>query len=302
MKVCFLFFLMLHLFYTNAQNVGINKPNPQEALDINGNIQLNGALKINGEAGQPGQALVSTGTGLSWVDAAANDFKQFRSYIGPLTNFNWSKPANVTRVMVEAWGGGGGGGSEGAGGGGAYAMAILDVTNVTQLTFTIGAGGTGGGNLGSPTGGTGTAGGTTSVSWIDNAVNRSFNAPGANPGTNIGSGTGGGVNPASFVSNVPESTSLLQLPGQPGRPAFRTYVQTATTTFNVVTEGGRGGGTYRFENNGGIGHNFINNGGSPLIISYGRGGTAPGGGGGTGYTIGNGADNNGGAGMVIIRW
>lgn len=294
---------LLNFVDSHAQNVGINTPNPQEALDVTGNMRLSGALKVNGNnAGQPGQALVSTGGGLAWVDLAANQFTNFRNYYGPVTNFNWVRPVNVTKIMIEAWGGGGGGSAAGGGGGGAYAVAVIDVTSITQISLTIGGGGAGGGNSGTSV--NGVAGGTTTISWTDGAITRQFNAPGGGFGTNLESGAGGGVNPATFTSNVSASTSLMQLPGLPGEPYFSSFNESAAGVFRILVKGGRGGGVHRFENNGGIGHNYASNGGTsiPILSSSGRASIAPGGGGGSGLPATNNGDNNGGAGMVIIRW
>lgn len=44
-------------------NVGVGTVAPQEKLDVNGNINLSGSLKINGSAGTAGQVLTSTGSG-----------------------------------------------------------------------------------------------------------------------------------------------------------------------------------------------------------------------------------------------
>ncbi len=41
-----------------AQNVGIGKSNPTEKLDVSGNVNIDGRLKLNGSAGQPGQTLM----------------------------------------------------------------------------------------------------------------------------------------------------------------------------------------------------------------------------------------------------
>ena len=43
--------------FVNAQNVGINNPNPNEKLDVNGNINVTGTIKANGSAGSPNQVL-----------------------------------------------------------------------------------------------------------------------------------------------------------------------------------------------------------------------------------------------------
>jgi hypothetical protein len=288
----FLFSLLLFmaLFSAQSQNLGINKTNPQEALDVNGNIQLNGTIKVNGVGGQTGQALFSTGTGLQWLDAAANDFKRFRSF---LANGTWNVPPGVTEVLIEAWGGGGGGSGGGAGGGGGYVMAIINVTNVTQFSFTVGTAG-----IGSNTS-TGTTGGSSVVSWTEGANSRSVTAPGGNGGLNSGSGTGG----SNFNANVSATTSLFELPGQPGSPIRTLYNESSSNTFITVIDGGKGGGSYKFYQNGGAGHNYaVTAANTAFILNRASNAAVPGGGGGSGYRLSNISGNNGASGMVIIRW
>ena len=60
----------------------------------------------------------------------------------------WTKPADVTKVIVEVQGAGGSGARRNSsahyavsGAGGGYAKKLLDVTNTTSSTVTIGAGG-----------------------------------------------------------------------------------------------------------------------------------------------------------------
>ena len=81
----------------------------------------------------------------------------------------WTKPAGVTQVIVECWGGGGAGGgasiadSAGAGGGGGqFAKKFITYTSPSQaISYSIGAGATGGT-------GNGPAGGDTT--WQTNVV------------------------------------------------------------------------------------------------------------------------------------
>lgn len=52
------------VFYIqNGGNIGINTNNPQAKLDVNGSFRFNGAISINGDAGQNGWALTSSGGG-----------------------------------------------------------------------------------------------------------------------------------------------------------------------------------------------------------------------------------------------
>ena len=54
------FGMIWHANPVSAQttNVGIGTTNPAEKLDVNGNINLNGTIKVNGQDGQAGQVLM----------------------------------------------------------------------------------------------------------------------------------------------------------------------------------------------------------------------------------------------------
>ena len=60
-----------------------------------------------------------------------------------LANGTFTVPANVTSVLVEAWGGGGGGNRGNAGGGGSYACALVAVVSGQSVAVTVGTGGAG---------------------------------------------------------------------------------------------------------------------------------------------------------------
>jgi hypothetical protein len=51
--------------------VGINQTNPAYDLDVNGDINLTGALFASGSAGSPGNCLQTTGTAVSWSSCSA---------------------------------------------------------------------------------------------------------------------------------------------------------------------------------------------------------------------------------------
>lgn len=101
---------------------------------------------------------------------------------------NWTAPAGVTLVTVEAWGGGGAGGGNntssdggGGGGGGAYSMVAITVIPGTVYTVTVGAGGI------AVSGGAGGAGGD---SWFSTAA------------TILAKGGAGGALPAGGAGGV----------------------------------------------------------------------------------------------------
>ena len=76
----------------------------------------------------------------------------------------WTKPAGITKVIVEVQGAGGGGGSGDnyvaqGGAGGGYARKIIDVSAISSATITVGAGGAGGVNANGSDGG--------DSSWVD---------------------------------------------------------------------------------------------------------------------------------------
>ena len=81
------------------------------------------------------------------------------------TSGTWIRPDGIDRVEVTVTGGGGGGGShnsddsQGGGGAGGTAIEIIDVSEVTSVSVTVGAGGTG--SCGNTRNG-GTDGGTSS--------------------------------------------------------------------------------------------------------------------------------------------
>ena len=82
----------------------------------------------------------------AWGTVASSGFNSLQLFVATGT---WTKPTDITKIIVEVQGSGGGSGSldapgyvGGAGGGGAYALKVLDVTNIDTATVTVGAGGT----------------------------------------------------------------------------------------------------------------------------------------------------------------
>ena len=104
----------------------------------------------------------------------------------------WTRPTDITKVIVEVQGGGGGGSSgnglgwwPGAGGGGSYVKQFIDVSSIATATLVVGSAGSGG----AP--GSGTAGGTTS--WTDgtNTISCLGGAPGEYNAPHGNGGLGG---------------------------------------------------------------------------------------------------------------
>lgn len=132
---------------SGQKNVGINKTNPQEMLDVGGHINVDGVLKVQGIAGNAGQVLMANGpSGMSWTTPSITNPSSFQyhvTYTGSASS--WTVPAGVTRFMVEAWGGGGGGCSWSGGGAGGYVAGFFEnAVPTTTVSIAIGTGGNGG--------------------------------------------------------------------------------------------------------------------------------------------------------------
>ena len=122
-----------------AQNVGINTTTPSEKLDVNGNINVTGTLKANGVDGLANQFLMNNGNGSLMWSSLNNNYSKAVSFYAQGAG-QWIVPANVTSIMVQAWGGGGGG-SRLCGGVGYVGMpggtGKAGVTNYIQSTSTV---------------------------------------------------------------------------------------------------------------------------------------------------------------------
>ncbi len=85
-------------FICLAQNVGINTTTPSEPLDVNGNANFRGAIKINGNSGNANEVLMSQGTGVDpqWRPTAYTGGGRF-----------WILPTNNSRSTGSSSGRGG---------------------------------------------------------------------------------------------------------------------------------------------------------------------------------------------------
>ena len=108
-----------------------------------GNIIINGAMSGNSghiiprQAGNADKLLQTDGSTLSWVEAAG--LAGIRSMNVWTGNGTWSRPSDCTSIMVTAVGAGGGGsGYCEAGGAGGMSQRVIDVTNVSSVSVTVG--------------------------------------------------------------------------------------------------------------------------------------------------------------------
>lgn len=115
------------------------------------------ALKQNATDSSPGvvelatageAVLNSTATTIPNVAQTSAMVNQSSTGYDSIQNFpisgTWNRPSGITKIEVIVAGGGGGGSDYGGGGGGGTAIKLIDVTNISSVTVTIGNGGTGG--------------------------------------------------------------------------------------------------------------------------------------------------------------
>ena len=285
MKKIILLFVMLNAMqHLTAQNVGIGTLTPGEKLDVNGNVNVQGNVKVNGVSGTDGQVLMTNNTGATvWSDLC--DFKNIASFT---QNGTWTIPAGVTKIMIEAWGGGGGGAAGGGGGGGTYIRTQVITVSPGNITIDIGTGGAG----------AATEAGTAS-NGTETTVTGAFGTYTARNGGGAGPNFSGSVTLFALVGN-----SFIQFPGQAGSPTIETYAERLAGVFATIRKYGDGGKTVSLNSSEGKGATFTFNTNPEvtilLIISR-SGRIGEGGGGGP---TGNGLvwGSQGGPGMVIIHY
>ncbi len=290
MRFYLIFLFVAIAAITMAQNVGIGTPAPIEKLDVTGNMNLTGNLRLNNVSGQPGQVLMTNNSGSTqWVDMGG--YKNFVRLGFP--SGNWTVPAGVTKIVVQLWGGGGGGSKDAGAGSGGYMMAMVPVTPGDVLPYVTGAGALGG----TTTGGNG---GNTTLA----AAGVTFYAMGGggaqSSGTDLYYGSGGGfdISSALFLSS-------FGVNGEAGLNNTLEYMQKSSTEFLKVTSGGNGGNSPYVPNTGGKGRTMIVNvpALTSVLISKTTDGIQPGGGGGGGFDNGSiGVGGTGGRGLVLIHY
>ncbi len=283
--------LVLHSSF--AQNVGIGNTNPSEKLDVNGNMNLTGTLKANGVDGLANQFLMNNGNGsLMWSSINYHKAVSFNA-IGP---GQWVVPANVTSIMIQAWGGGGGGSALCGGGGGGYIQAIFTVTPGNVISYTVGSGGTGGANAG-------TNGNSSSVT-AGALIATAGGGQKATFGNSVNyRGEGGTFN--SFGG----SFGYWGMPGADGAPNITNFIQSSSTNFLEISSHGYGGNAGNTVHTGGSALYRIYNVTTATVLKYifGTDGLRPGGGGGAGFDFisgpaGSTAGYAGAQGFVVINY
>lgn len=227
---------------------------------------------------------------------------------------NWTKPAGVTKVLVECWGGGGGGGGAGStnsfGGGGAggqYSRKTITYPSAQQtISYTIGNGGTGGIGAGAATVGGDTTWETNVVVAKGGAAGTSNNLNGFPVQGGVSGSTSGGIGDVVYAGGNGAGGYY-----DPGTPS----VQSGAGGGGAGSTGKGCDATY-YSNNINT-PDYGGYGGSGVIILSGRtDGSAPiagftpnvgvaGGGGGAGKTSGGGAAGNatgglGTQGLIIV--
>lgn len=282
--------LMIAPFFAAAQNVGIGITNPAEKLDVNGNINLTGTVKVNGTDGHAGQALMKNNAGVfSWGNINHyNNVVGFRAGSATTSNtiYSWNVPSGVTDIFVEAWGGGGGGASGGGGGGGGYAATQFTVIPGTGISITVGAGGTG-----AASNGVDAIDGSSSIVQINTLQLLAYG------------GEGGHATLGGFAGRFSSNTSGMFLYGQSGEPGdvntetYGPYSSTIYYTAVYFGSGGAGGNTGVKQKNGGF-RSFNSTTAATIKNGYSQAGVEPGGGGGGDYYGGK----NGAPGLVIIHY
>lgn len=283
-----------------AQNVGIGTTAPAEKLDVNGNLNISGQLKVNNDAGAASQVLTKNAANLPvWADLY--QYKNFASFYCLNTaatagsnncTETWMVPAGVTTLLIECWGGGGGGGTASGGNGGGYIVGLITVTPGNIVNMTIGAGGKGG----SPTV-NGTTGGNTSATISGTTYLEAYGGPGGKFGDPAGSVTiiQGGATEAGYGGS---DSRYIKHPGKAGSLSLLNFSQVSTNDFARIIQYGRGGDAGNLPGSGGTGgYRIISTAVNQAMLAINNAAD---------YGGGGGADSNGGAngrgGRVTIRW
>ena len=173
----------------------------------------------------------------------------------------WTKPADITKVVVEVQGAGGsgsaaGGGYANGGAAGGYAKKFVDVSSVTASVITIGTGGvavsvTSHGNPGGDS------------TWVDTASGGSL--------TLTGAGGAAGLNASYAIAIGGTATNGdINIQGGDGYPNNGSYIQQGGGSFYGT--GGSGGYTGQGVTGAARGYGAGGGGGTNLVSTAGGGG------------------------------
>jgi len=140
---------------------------------------------LNITDGTNGQVLTTDGSaGFTFTTPSSGGSAGLQSVQVFTSSGTWTRPSNVTKVMIYVTGGGGGGGMQEGGLDASTSIKLINVSGISTATITVGTGG-----AGSAFAALGTAGGTSS--WAD-GTNTVTNASGGD--LNLSNGR---INPMS---------------------------------------------------------------------------------------------------------
>lgn len=273
--------------------MGINNGNPQERLDIDGNINLTGTIKANGLDGNANQVLMKNLNGaLAWGDINAPgsscSFCNVAIYFATTSGAvqSWPVPQGISNVTVELWGAGGTGGSHSGGGGGGYARGNFAVDPGKAISMVIGLGGTAGGSQVSGQQTTVTISGITLHAYGGLRASESFE-----DGYPIPPGGFYGATGSPFLN-------YTGVPGESGQASTEFASQYSATEFRRIVKVGDGGDAGNSSNTGGRGGQRISllPGGGLFDTAVPAMAQVPGGGGAAR------SSSHGAAGLVIIHY
>ena len=161
----------------------------------------------------------------------------------------WTKPAGVTKVIVEVQGGGGSGGKRnggyvGAGAAGGYSKKLIDVSSISSATVTVGTGGT----AVTATNVSGNSGGSSSWSDGTNTITCGGGSGGDGSTTYYctvgGTATGGDINIPGGDSNFGRNSGRNSIFGFGGPDSSAAANFTGGSSPNARGYGAGGSPTY----------------------------------------------------------
>jgi hypothetical protein len=277
MKYTIYFFLIFLSTSLYGQNVGINKSNPAQPLDVSGNVNVDGKILVNGVEGTAGQVLQTTSSGATaWVNSGKYTYVRSFTQDG-----NFTVPDGVTRLLIEVWAAGGGGSSGGGGAAGMYLVSVQDVSPGAVLTISIGLGGANATTYG----GAATDGGNTTVSGLPSYLTAA-------------GGHGAFASGPGYATRYGVSSAVyIQYTGQNGDANTFSYAQKNSNIFAIIRKYGDGGAAGPYYNRRSQGETRSYNESNSVLLESNNPTLAPypGGGGGGGYLGEDGAN-----GMVQI--